>query len=316
MNDASEVREREPERRRRAVAIGVFDGLHRGHVAVVERLVAHASAGVLRSCVITFDPHPAQLLAPRQAPHLLATLAQRVEGLRSLGVDEVRVVHFDRARSQQSARDFVSELLVNELAAKVVVVGEDFHFGHDRAGSVALLEEMGQHNDFSVDAVALFGGATKWSSSAVRGALNAGDVDAANEVLGYVFCVRGDVVRGDARGRTLGYPTANVEIASHQQLPKVGIYAGATSIGGRTWPAAISVGTRPQFYNDGVVLVEVHVQGFDGDLYGASLDVMFLRRLRDEATFESLENLIAQIGADVAKSQEIFEASVFVDGDC
>lgn len=316
MSDVNEPREGEGERRRRAVAIGVFDGLHRGHVAVVERLIAHASAGGLRSCVVTFEPHPAQLLDPLQAPRLLATPAQRVEGLRALGVDEVRVVHFDRARSQQSAHDFVSELLVGELAAKVVVVGEDFRFGHDRLGSVTLLEELGRHHDFSVDAVALFGGATKWSSSAVRAALNAGDVDGANEVLGYVFCVRGDVVHGDARGRTLGYPTANVEIAAHQQLPKVGIYAGATRIGGRTWPAAISVGTRPQFYDDGVVLVEVHVPGFGGDLYGTSLDVMFLRRLRDEATFASLEDLVAQIGSDVAKSQEIFDASVLVDGDC
>lgn len=316
MSAANDVRAEEPGGSRRAVAIGVFDGLHRGHVAVVERLLAHANTGALRSCVVTFDPHPAQLLAPLQAPRLLATLEQRVEGLRALGVDEVRVVHFDRARSQQGARDFVTELLVGELAAKVVVVGEDFRFGHDRLGSVALLNEMGPHHDFSVDAVALFGGVTKWSSSAVRAALNAGDVDGANDILGYVFCVRGDVVHGDARGRTLGYPTANVEIAVHQQLPTVGIYAGATRIGGRTWPAAISVGTRPQFYNDGVVLVEVHVPGFDGDLYGTSLDVMFLRRLRDEATFASLEDLIAQIGADVAKSQEIFNASVLVDGDC
>ncbi len=316
MSDLSDVNQGERRRPRRAVAVGVFDGLHRGHVAVVARLLAHASASALRSCVVTFDPHPAQLLAPAQAPRLLATLAQRVEGLHALGVDEVRVVRFDRARSQQSARDFVSELLVGELATKVVVVGEDFRFGHDRLGSVTLLKEMGLREDFSVDAVTLFGGATKWSSTAVRAALNAGDVEGANEVLGYVFRVRGDVVHGDARGRTLGYPTANVEIAAHQQLPNVGIYAGATIIGGRTWAAAISVGTRPQFYDRGVVLVEVHVPGFDGDLYGTSLDVLFLRRLRDEATFESLDDLVAQIGADVAKSQEIFDASVLVDGDC
>jgi len=293
---------------RRAVAIGVFDGLHRGHVAVVKRLLDHARAQDLRSCVVTFDPHPAYVLGPENAPRLLATLDQRVEWLRALGVDEVRVIRFDDERAHQSARDFVDDVLVKELAAKVVVVGEDFRFGHDREGSVDLLEEVGVAKDFVVDPVPLFGDTNKWSSTAVRFALDEGDVEGANAILGRAFAVRGLVVRGDARGRELGFPTANVEISAHQQLPKVGIYAGAVFIAQRPWPAAISVGRRPQFYENGSILLEVHVVGFHGDLYATSLEVVFLRHLRDETTFDSLDGLIAQIGADVARTQEIFDS--------
>jgi len=295
--------------RRSVVAIGVFDGLHRGHVAVVKRLLDHARVEGVASCVVTFDPHPAYVLGPKNAPRLLATLEQRVEWLRSLGVDQVRVIRFDDERARQSARDFVDAVLVDELGAKVVVVGEDFRFGHDREGSVDLLREVGAANDFDVDAVSLIGDPAKWSSTAVRSALDEGDVEGASAILGRAFAVRGLVVRGDARGRELGFPTANVAISLHQQLPKVGIYAGATFIDARPWPAAISVGRRPQFYENGSILLEVHVVGFDGDLYGQSLEVVFLRHLREESKFESLDDLVAQIGRDVAKTQEIFDSS-------
>lgn len=303
-----ETTEGQTPRVRRAVAIGVFDGMHQGHVALVKRLLAHAREGGLTSCVVTFDPHPAHVLGSENAPRLLATLSQRIQWLRGLGVDEVRVVRFDEQRARQSARDFVQEVLIDELGAKVVVVGEDFRFGHDREGSVEMLREIGERSDFVVDAVALFAGATTWSSTAVRSALARGDVDEASEILGRAFAVRGVVVHGDARGRELGFPTANVQIEAHQQLPKVGIYAGATFIGETPVPAAISVGRRPQFYDDGSILVEVHVPGFAGDLYGTSLEVVFLRRLRDETTFETLDDLIAQIRDDVAKTLEIFGA--------
>jgi riboflavin kinase/FMN adenylyltransferase len=306
-------RQRTHDPRRRALAIGVFDGLHRGHAEVIKRLLDHARTNDLISCVVTFDPHPALVLAPERAPRLLATLDQRVAGLRAWGVDEVRVVHFDAARSRQGATDFVQEILVDELAASIVVVGEDFRFGHDREGSPSLLASLGARHDFSVDAITIRGRDAKWSSTAVREALERGDVEAANEILGRSFALRGLVVRGDARGREIGFPTANVAVALHQQLPRVGIYAGATKVGETWWPAAISVGRRPQFYEAGAVLVEVHLPGFAGDLYDETLDVLFWQRLRDEARYDILEALIDQIGRDVAETQEIFRVATAQD---
>lgn len=306
-------RQRTHDPRRRALAIGVFDGLHRGHAEVIQRLLDHARTNDLISCVVTFDPHPALVLAPERAPRLLATLDQRVAGLRAWGVDEVRVVHFDAARSRQGATDFVQEILVDELAASIVVVGEDFRFGHDREGSPSLLASLGARHDFSVDAITIRGRDAKWSSTAVREALERGDVEAANEILGRSFALRGLVVRGDARGREIGFPTANVAVALHQQLPRVGIYAGATKVGETWWPAAISVGRRPQFYEAGAVLVEVHLPGFAGDLYDETLDVLFWQRLRDEARYDTLEALIDQIGRDVAETQEIFRVATAQD---
>jgi riboflavin kinase/FMN adenylyltransferase len=280
---------------------------------VIKRLLDHARTNDLISCVVTFDPHPALVLAPERAPRLLATLDQRVAGLRAWGVDEVRVVHFDAARSRQGATDFVQEILVDELAASIVVVGEDFRFGHDREGSPSLLASLGARHDFSVDAITIRGRDAKWSSTAVREALERGDVEAANEILGRSFALRGLVVRGDARGREIGFPTANVAVALHQQLPRVGIYAGATKVGETWWPAAISVGRRPQFYEAGAVLVEVHLPGFAGDLYDETLDVLFWQRLRDEARYDTLEALIDQIGRDVAETQEIFRVATAQD---
>ncbi|MDE3221865.1 MAG: bifunctional riboflavin kinase/FAD synthetase [Acidobacteriota bacterium] len=294
---------------RRAIAIGVFDGLHRGHAEVIRRLTAHARAHNLVSCVVTFDPHPALVLAPERAPRLLATLDQRVAGLRAWGVDEVRVVHFDASRSRQSASDFVREILVEELAAQVVVVGANFRFGHDREGSPVLLATLGERYDFTVDEVTIRGGQVQWSSTAVREALERGDLDAASEILGRSFTLRGPVVHGDARGREIGFPTANVAASPRQQLPRVGIYAGATVVQGVWWPAAISVGRRPHFYEQGAVLVEVHLPGFSGDLYDSTLDVLFWRYLRDEARYDTLEALIHQIGLDVAETQEIFRVA-------
>ena len=295
--------------RRRALAIGVFDGLHRGHAEVIQRLLDHARAHDLVSCVVTFEPHPALVLAPERAPRLLATLDQRVAGLRAWGVEEVRVVHFDAARSRQSATDFVQEILVNELAAKIVVVGEDFRFGHDREGSPSLLATLGAEHDFTVDAITIRGRDVKWSSTAVREALERGDVESANAVLGRSFALRGRIIHGDARGREIGFPTANVAVALRQQLPRVGIYAGATKVDETWWPAAISVGRRPQFYEEGAVLVEAHLPGFSEDLYDVTLDVLFWRRLRDEARYDTLEALIDQIGRDVAETQEIFRVA-------
>ncbi len=288
------------------VAMGVFDGLHRGHQAVIAQLVELAATYDALATVVTFDPSPAMVLAPDKAPRLLATLDQRLEGLAALGVEQVRVLEFDEALAMVSARDFIDRVLVLELLARCVVVGEDFHFGHNREGTVALLREVGAERGFDVVAAPLSGEGERWSSTSVRRALERGDVEAASHVLGHAFSLRGSVVHGDARGEELGYPTANLAVAQTQALPSEGVYAGAAFLEGSWWPAAISVGTRPQFYKDGELLVEVYVLGFTGNLYGFNLDVAFLARLREQQTFSNVKKLTAQIERDVKETQRIF----------
>jgi len=290
------------------VAIGVFDGLHLGHQAVLAQLVELARQFDATPTVVTFDPSPASVLAPDRAPRQLATIDQRLEGLDALGVRQVRVLTFSQELASESARDFIERVLVQDLHARCVLVGEDFHFGHNREGTLSLLREVGAVSGFDVVAAPTHGEGARWSSSAVRRALESGDLAEARRVLGRPFVLHGVVEHGDNRGEALGFPTANVRVAKEQALPAEGVYAGATFLEGVWWAAAISIGTRPQFYEDGALLVEVHVVGFAGQLYGLTLDVVFLARLRDQTTFDSVDELIAQIGQDVEKSQQIFDA--------
>jgi riboflavin kinase/FMN adenylyltransferase len=289
------------------VALGVFDGLHLGHQAVIELVVSLAATYDALATVVTFDPSPAMVLAPTRAPRLLATLEQRLEGLAALGVQQVRVLTFTKVLSLETAEEFIDRVLVRELQARCVVVGEDFHFGHDREGTVDLLRALGPAKGFDVVAAPLFGDGERWSSSSVRRALEEGDLASAARVLGRSFSLRGVVVHGDERGEALGFPTANLALAPSQALPAEGVYAGAARIDGEWWPAAISLGTRPQFYDNGELLVEVHVVGYQGDLYGQTLDVVFLERLRTQETFADVDELKAQIGRDVIKTRQIFD---------
>jgi riboflavin kinase / FMN adenylyltransferase len=290
-----------------ALAIGVFDGVHRGHVALLNELVARARDRNLVPTVITFDPHPALTLAPTHPISLLQTLAQRVEFLSAAGVEQVRVISFNERLAEEAAEEFVKRVVVGECHAQLVVVGEDFRFGHQREGSVELLRTLGDSYGFESVAFDIQGSSQRWSSTAVRRALADGDLVVAADVLGRPFTLSGIVVSGDRRGRELGYPTANMEVGEHQAIPAIGIYAGAAQLANRSWhAAAISVGTRPQFYDNGALLVEVHLPGFSGDLYGQRLDVTFLERLRGEMTFSSVEELMVQMGQDTARSIEIF----------
>jgi riboflavin kinase/FMN adenylyltransferase len=290
------------------VAIGVFDGLHLGHQQVIGQVRSLAKQRGALSTVVTFDPHPALVLAPESAPLQLGTLEQRLEGFESLGVDQVRILHFTPEMARESAQHFVERVLVNELRACAVVVGQDFQFGHDRAGDVAMLAHEGAKFHFEVLPAPIYGGSQRWSSTAVRNALSSGDLFSANALLGRAFTLRGAVVHGDARGAQLGFKTANLALDVRQQLPELGIYAGAARTAPRAWwPASISVGTRPQFYDDGKVLVEVHLSGFDGDLYGDNLDVAFMSRLRGEMTFASSAELVTQIDRDVVQTLEIYK---------
>jgi len=307
--------------RRSCVAIGVFDGLHRGHQRVLELLLAFANAREKNeiATVVTFDPHPAQVLAPDHAPKLIGTIEQRLEGLDVLGVEQVRVLTFSHDLAQLTPEEFATRVLVDELHVSGVLIGRDFRFGHNRTGDVDTLSAIGTKHGFDVEAVPSFGaphpgstfGTPRWSSTAVRSALGFGDVDAANEMLGRPFVLRGVVEHGDARGGELGFPTANVLGGEHQLIPELGIYAGAARTPDGQWrAAAISVGTRPQFYEDGPMLVEVHLPGFAGNLYDETLDVAFLTRLRGEQKFDGVTELVTQIGRDVAETVAIFKKFV------
>lgn len=289
------------------VAIGVFDGLHRGHQALLARVVELAGVLGASPSVVTFDPIPIQVLKPSVEPRMVATLDQRVEGLASLGIEQVRIVTFNESFARRSAGDFIERILVGELRSRGVVVGEDFHFGQNREGSVGLLRARGEQFGFGVEAVALVGDEERFSSTRVRRALEHGDLATARAVLGRPFTLRGVVAGGDRRGTELGFPTANLAVSPLQQLPAEGVYAGATRLSGSWWPAAISVGTRPQFYDSGELLVEVHVLDFAGDLYDSTLDVVFLERLRAQATFPDSASLAAQIGRDVDQTRASFE---------
>ncbi len=283
-----------------AVTIGAYDGVHLGHQAVLAELRRLARARGLTTAVVTFDRHPATVVRPESAPKLLTDLDQKLEALQATGdVDEVVVIPFDHARSQEEPEQFVQEVLVDRLAARLVVVGEDFHFGRARRGNVELLRSMG---GFDVVGLALVrAGASVVSSTAVRVAVAAGEVEQAAALLGRPFEVRGTVVAGDRRGRELGFPTANLSMPADILQPGVGIYAGWYERPDRSaHPAAISVGRRPMFVDGAVApIVEAHLLDFDGDLYGEHARVRFTARLRDEERFESVDALVAQMGRDV-----------------
>jgi riboflavin kinase/FMN adenylyltransferase len=289
------------------VTIGAYDGVHLGHRALIGRVRSMAAILGCASAVVTFDRHPATVVRPESAPRLLNDLDQKLELLAETGVDYVLVVRFDEARSKESAEDFVHEVLVGCLAARAVVVGHDFHFGHGRGGNVPMLQAMGAELGFDVLGISLVGDGAEEpiSSTRIRRLLMEGDVAGAAALLGRPHEARGVVERGDARGRELGFPTANVAVPSELQLPADGIYAGwyARPDGSRL-PAAISLGRRPTFYEDAPVsLLEAHLLDFSGDLYGERARVQFVARLRGEVRFDRVEDLIAQMHADVAATR-------------
>jgi riboflavin kinase/FMN adenylyltransferase len=294
-----------------AVTIGFFDGVHLGHRLVIGEVRRLAAELGTASAVVTFDQHPAAVVRPDSAPQLLTDLDQRLDLLATTGVDYAVVVHFDEVRSKESAEDFVRTELVDGLRARAVVVGGDFHFGHGRQGDVALLRRMGAEHGFEVDGIELAAsgaaGARPVSSTGIRSALAAGDLEAANRMLGRPHEVRGVVQGGDRRGRELGFPTANVAVPSEILLPADGIYAGwYVRPDGTEHPAAISLGRRPTFHEDQPhSLLEAHVLDFSGDLYGEAARVRFVAHLRGEERFDTVEALVEQIDRDVARTREV-----------
>jgi riboflavin kinase/FMN adenylyltransferase len=269
----------------------------------------------LQSAVVTFDRHPASVVRPESAPLLLTDLDQKLELLASTGIDHTLVVHFDEERSREPAEEFVTEVLAGRLATRAIVVGDDFHFGHQRRGNVAMLRTMGAELGFDVRGIELVGidGAPasdpddRVSSTAIRAALAAGELEAANAMLGRAHEVRGVVVPGDGRARELGFRTANLTVPADICLPADGIYAGwYLRPDGVPRPAALSLGKRPTFYERAETsLLEAHLLDFDGHLYDEPARVRFVRRLRDELKFDSVDDLVVQMGRDCDDARKV-----------
>ena len=296
------------------VTIGNFDGVHKGHRAVIADLRREARAIGAASAVVTFDPHTLEVIRPEVAPRLLTTRERKLELLAETGIDYALVVTFDDVRAAQPADDFVREVLAGCLHARLVMVGDDFRFGHRAAGDVRLLREMGERLGFSVAPVEIvMGPEGPYSSTAIRRAVDRGDVDAATEALGRPPEVRGEVVHGDHLGRGLGFPTANLATPTRLCLPAVGVYAGRVRLpDGEVDDAVVNVGFRPPGHHprEGGVRppVEAPRRGWAGDLYGAVVDVSFVARIRPEERFASLDDLKAQIGLDAVRAKEILAA--------
>ncbi|HEY2428075.1 MAG TPA: bifunctional riboflavin kinase/FAD synthetase [Acidimicrobiales bacterium] len=290
------------------VTIGAYDGVHLGHRRLIAQVRALAAERGCASAVVTFDRHPALVVRPDSAPKLLTDTASKLELLADTGLDYALVLHFDKARSQEPAEDFVRTVLGDCLRARVVVVGHDFHFGHNREGNVAFLERLGPSLGFEVRGLDLFGAAgSDISSTRIRQELAAGWVVAATALLGRPHRVRGPVVHGDARGREIGFPTANIAVPREMCLPADGIYAGwYVRPSGARHPAALSLGRRPTFYDDAPVsLLEAYLLDFDDDLYGEEAVVEFVARLRAEERFDDVAALVAQMGRDVEAARAV-----------
>lgn len=285
-----------------AVTLGTFDGVHLGHQALLRRLKEAGQEHGLNTVAVTFDRHPLDTVSPGHTPPLLNTSRERVDRLAAYKPGRVLVLVFDEHFARLDARRFVRQVLVERIGVRHIVVGENFRFGWMREGVPDLLQEMGEELGFRVDVlppVEVHGRAV--SSSLIRRTLQEGDVRRAADYLGGCYRIRGTVVHGDARGRQLGYPTANLDVPAERLMPARGIYAVNGRFNGLQLRGAANIGTRPTL-GGGPLALEVHLVGFDGDLYGRELEVQFLERLREERRFESVEALVEQIQEDVHRS--------------
>jgi riboflavin kinase/FMN adenylyltransferase len=292
---------------RTVATVGNFDGVHRGHQHVVAR--AREVAGDDPVVAVTFDPHPMAVLRPEHAPQSLTSLETRASLLADAGADAVLAVPFSRDVAAWSPERFVTEVLVDTLHARAVVVGANFRFGAKASGDVTVLTALGREHDFTTEGIALDGGPQVWSSTYVRSCLLAGDVEGAAEALGHLFTVRGEVVKGDRRGRELGYPTANVPTSGMLAAPADGVYAGwlrRLDVPGEPLPAAISVGTNPTFQGDRERRVEAYVLDRDDlELYGVPVEVSFAARIRGMQRFDSVAALVETMADDCERTRAV-----------
>jgi riboflavin kinase/FMN adenylyltransferase len=286
------------------VALGNFDGVHLGHRAVLARAAEEARRLGGRVVAATFWPHPRSVIGRGGPPGLLTTLEARREELLRAGAEEVRVVPFDEALSKKSPEEFVRDVLVGELGAVAVVVGENFRFGYKAAGDVGDLTRIMREHGGEAYAVEVRGGKEGISSTRIRSLLLGGEVAEAGKLLGRPYAVRGEVVVGDRRGRTIGFPTANVRPDPAVVVPARGVYACAVSVGEDVYAACTNVGVAPTFER-GENRIEAHVLDFEGDLYGRIVEVLFIERIRGERRFGGVEELKEQIGRDVEEARRL-----------
>ncbi|MBN2475765.1 MAG: bifunctional riboflavin kinase/FAD synthetase [Pirellulales bacterium] len=289
-----------------AVSIGNFDGVHLGHARIIRLLAQLARQVGGPAVVFTFDPHPATILHPERAPTPLTWTERKAQLLTELGADAVLACPTDRAFLQLEARQFFDRMIRQQLDARAMVEGENFFFGHDRSGNIDVLQRFCAEASIAVEVVKPVQiGHLNVSSSRIRSLIAAGDVEQAQVMLGRPYRIRGEVIRGAGRGRSLGFPTANLGRVD-TLLPAQGIYAGQFQAGATFWPAAVSVGPNPTFA-EAELKIEAYLIGFDGDLYGQTVELDFLAWLRDIKTFGSVGQLTAQMDRDVASACEIFQ---------
>ena len=280
------------------LTLGVFDGLHLGHQAIMQTVVSRAKAINTVPTAITFDPHPRSVINPENAPPLLQTLDQRLNALEFFGIEQTIIVRFNQEFAAQDAEVFLRETIYERLQAREVYLGKGFAFGRNRSGNIELLRQMSEKLGFFADEVpeVCLRGA-RISSSKIRELLSLGKVNLARRMLGRPYGVEGVIIRGEQRGRTIGFPTANLK-PQNRVIPKYGVYATANLIGGRWRRSITNVGVRPTFEGDREPSIESYIFDFDGNLYGDVLRVRFLHRIRDERKFGGIEELKIQIAKD------------------
>jgi riboflavin kinase/FMN adenylyltransferase len=293
--------------RRPVLALGNFDGVHRGHRKILDRVQRVATEHAATALVMTFDPHPPRVVRPDKAPPLLMTTPQRLEAIAAAGVQGAAIVRFTLELSRWEPETFVQLVLVEWLRVWEVWVGANFLFGHDRAGNFTLLRTLGQRFGFKAEKI----DPVRYkdfvvSSTRIRRLIGEGRVDEAGALLGRQYSVDGTIVEGDKRGRTIGFPTANLR-SDNELLPPHGVYATTTTIAGVVRPSVTNVGVRPTVVKSGRTEVETHIFNFDQDLYGQQVRVGFVQRIRDERAFESVDALRAQIGADCDRARVLFD---------
>ena len=292
--------------RQPVLALGNFDGVHRGHRKILERVRRVAGERAATSVVMTFDPHPPRVVRPDKAPALLMTTPQKLEAIADAGVQGAAIVRFSTELSHWDPETFVRNVLVDWLHVGEVWVGANFLFGHDRSGNFSVLRALGGRYGFKAEKI----DPVRYkdfvvSSTRVRRLVSEGRVDEAAALLGHQYFVDGTIMRGDQRGRTLGFPTANL-CSENELLPPHGVYATTARIGSLVYPSVTNVGTRPTVDQSGRTVIETHIFNLDRDLYGQPMRIGFVQRLRDERAFESLELLKAQIAADCAQARVLF----------
>ena len=291
-----------------AVTIGKFDGVHRGHRYLIGRLLEESTGEGCSSVIVTFNPQPAAVLNPESPAMYLCPLEERVERLRDLGVDSVAVISFTSQLAQLSARDFLS-LLAEELELKLLLVGPDFALGRRRDGNIDRIREIGSELGFRLVVVPLLAEEDKKvGSAAIRSALATGDMETVTDLLGRPFSLSGPVVVGSRRGRTIGFPTANVGVSADLAVPAHGVYVTRAHLKGSAHPSVTNIGVRPTFDDVPRLTVEAYLLDFKGDIYGQDMRLDLLHCLRLERKFESVEELIAAIGRDVQATRDYFDA--------